>query len=214
MNKNSLGRIPSPYDARDFMLSDYIPLGAVQAVTSKAWVFNHAPLDQGETPHCVGFSMADWGICEPVIDPYGNPDGDRFYYLCKAVDGEPKAEDGSTVRSAAKVLQQLGKIKAYAFAANMTEIKYWLLNRGPVIMGTVWTNDMFTPDSSNHIHPTGAVAGGHAYLVNEWTAGGFLGIQNSWGTAWGRNGKAYISAKDFTKLFRHGGECLAAVELA
>jgi len=210
-----LGRVPSPYDPRDYNLSEFIPKGVMKLSLnlSRNWPFNAEPLYQGETPHCVGFSMANFGINTPVETPYSNETGHAFYYMCKILDGEPDAETGSNIRSAAKTLKTLGRINAYAFASNMTVIKYWLLNRGPMIAGTIWTLDMFTPDKDNIIHPTGEIAGGHAYLLNEWTRDGYIGIQNSWNGYWGIKGKAYIYYKDFEKILRQYGEVLASTEL-
>jgi len=112
-------------------------------------------------------------------DNYTNQDGHNFYYKCKIIDGEPNQENGSSVRSIAKVLKSAGRMNAYAFAASVAELKYWLLTqpRPPVIMGTTWTNNMFTPDADNIVHATGDVAGGHAYLINEVTENNLYGIR-------------------------------------
>jgi hypothetical protein len=216
-----LGRSPSTFDSKDFSLALFMPTGALlraSIITSMNWEFLAEPLSQGETPHCVGFSMANFGINLPIQTSYTNDDGHRFYYMCKKLDNDANpdgtpAETGSTVRSAAKVLKQLGKIDAYAFAPDMASIKWWILNKGPLIAGTIWTEDMFKPDADNLVHPTGAVAGGHAYLLNEWTLDNRIGIQNSWDDEWGKKGKAYITSAEFEKIFKYDGEALASVEL-
>lgn len=217
-----LGRVPSAFDSKDFSLGLFMPTGALlraSIITSMNWEFlAPEPLSQGDTPHCVGFSMANWGINLPIQDAYTNDDGHKFYYLCKKIDGDANpdgtpAETGSSVRTAAKVLKNLSKIDAYAFAPDMASIKWWMLNKGPLIAGTIWTEDMFTPDADNLVHPTGTVAGGHAYLLNEWTLDNRIGIQNSWGNQWGKNGKAYITAAEFEKIFKYNGEAMAAVEI-
>jgi hypothetical protein len=207
-----LGRIPSPLDIRDYKLTDYVPKDLGDLSGNKAWPFNGEPLDQGETGHCVGFGGADFGINDPIQDNYTNQDGHNFYYKCKIVDGEPNLENGSTVRSIAKVLQQVGRITNYAFATSIDEVTYWLLNQGPVIVGIPWTEGMFTPDENNIIHPTGKVVGGHCVVLDEKTSTGLYGIQNSWDNMWGINGKAYISIADFSLLFRSSGEVMTAVE--
>jgi len=213
-----LGRIPSPFDKRDYNLTSFIPdkllkKSMMPLKLSQSWNFPAEPLDQGEFPHCVGFSGANFGINSPVNTMYTNEDGHKFYYLCKEIDGEPLKENGSCIRSIAKVLKNVGRIDVYAFAYSMDMIKWWIINKGPMIAGTIWTLGMFEPDSANIIHPTGEILGGHAYLLNEWTENNYIGIQNSWGNYWGINGKAYISATDFEKLFAYDGEVMTTVEL-
>ena len=222
MSQNhGLGRNPSKFDIRDYRLSDYIPKTANLKPSNpvrKVWDFLSAPLDQGETGHCVGFSMASWGIASPINDDYTNKDGHDFYYKAKVVDGEPGNEDGSTVRTAAKVLLQAGKISSYAFVSSTSEIKWWILNKGPVIVGTAWFDEMFLPDVNGIVHPAGNLAGGHAYILTEFFPDYFgndcFGFQNSWG-GWGLNntGKFYMTVSEFDKLFIYDGEALAATEL-
>jgi len=55
--------------------------------------------------------------------------------------------------------------------------------------------------------------GAYAYLLDEVTSSGMIGIRNSWGASWGKVGRAYMTFADFDKLFKHGGEALAAVEV-
>lgn len=209
-----LGRNKSTLDMNDFNLVNFIPQ-TIQIIPpiEKCWEFPDTSLNQGSTGHCCGFSRASYGINLPVHVNYTDEDGHRFYYQCKEIDGDPGKENGSSIRSVAKSLKADHRIEAYAFAPDMATIKYWLLNRGPMIVGTVWLMNMFTPRLDNTLDVTGDIAGGHAYLINEWTKDNFIGIQNSWGPTWGINGKAYISAEDFERLFKFDGEALAAVEL-
>jgi hypothetical protein len=210
--QHGLGRNVSPKDERDYKLSAFIPKYFGDLSGSKKWDFLAEPLNQGETPHCVGFGGADFGINLPIQDNYTNQDGHDFYYKCKIIDGEPNEETGSIVRSIAKVLQNEGRIKNYAFASSVDEVTYWLLNNGPMIVGTDWTDGMFKPDDKNIIHPSGQIAGGHCYLLNETTEDGMFHIQNSWG-AWGINGGAYISRLSFAMLLNGNGEAMTSVEL-
>ena len=209
-----LGRLQSPFDRRDYNLANFIPLTMPTTIaTNVSWDFPADTLDQMETGHCGGFGGASFGINLPVHTPYTNEDGHRLYYLCKIVDGKPGSEEGTYIRSIAKVLQNEGRIEGYAFAPSLEVIKWWLFNRGPLIVGTIWTEEMFMPNKDNVITIGGKVVGGHAYLINEWTSNDYIGIQNSWGNRWGKKGKAYIAASDFEKLFTYGGEAMAAVEL-
>ena len=212
MPDRQFGRIPSPIDRRDWNLGNFIPYKFCIQQEAK-WDFPCVPLDQENTPHCVGYSMAHFGINLPTFTRYTKQDATDFYYKCKAVDGFPDAEDGTTIRSAGKVLQDVGAISHYAFAQNIDQIRWWLLNKGPLIVGTIWTEKMMIPDQDGILDITGFMLGGHAYLINEWRKDRYIGIKNSWGPGWGTNGKAYISVADFEKIFTYGGEALAAVEL-
>ena len=211
MSDLRLGRVKSPFDENDYNLRDFIPR-MISTVTESNWQYPAESLDQKDTPHCVGFSIANFGINLPTFTPYKNADGDKFYYKCKEYDGQPGMENGSCSRSAAKTMVFYKMISAYAFALEMQTLKYWVLNKGPVIVGTIWTNDMFIPDEGNVIHPTGDNAGGHEYILNGFKDG-FYKIHNSWGDAWGLGGEALISELDFEKLFAYDGEALTAVEL-
>ena len=213
--ERQFGRIKSNLDVRDYNLRNFIPRQILpQVIKEKKWEYPAEPLDQGTTTHCVGFSMANWGINLPVHTPYNTKDAHTMYYQCKVLDGEPNKENGSTIRSAAKVLRSLNRIDSFAFAPDLGTIKYWLLNRGPLIVGTVWTESMMLPSPiTNMLSINGDIVGGHAYVINEWRIDEYIGIQNSWGPDWGKNGKAYIAAADFEKLFKYDGEAMAAVEL-
>lgn len=178
------------------------------------WADTEPVLDQGQTPHCVGFGGAQWGNTLPVDDHFGNQEGEDLYYACKVIDGEPHAEDGSDVRSLAKALQQAGRLQTYAFAADVGQIIAWLQGEGPLIIGSNWTNDMFNPDANGVVSITGGNAGGHCYVADEYDPGtDMLGFLNSWSEGWGLKGRFYIPRPAFVTLWADGGEALAAVEL-
>lgn len=172
-------------------------------------------LDQGQTSHCVGDGWADWHNSDPVAGGYTQADADSIYYEAKAIDGEPGQEDGSQVRSGAKAMQNRGRLSAYAFASSLADVRAWLRTKGPVVFGTNWTTDMFTPDGNGYIAPTGQVEGGHCFLaladIPEEDAIMFL---NSWGTEWGLSGYFKMKTADVATLLGQEGEACAAVELA
>lgn len=190
------------------------PTPPVPAASSKRWLDRHQ-LDQGSSPHCVGMGWAQFLNCEPVEDNEANADGHAIYYECKVIDGEPGAEDGSSVHSGAKAIRNRGRIDGYAFATTLKEITDWILTKGPVVVGTDWTNDMFSVDASGLVHPTGAVAGGHCYLaVGYDDTSRTITFQNSWGSKWGARGFFAMHVDDWWRLFQSNGEAAAAVELA
>src|SRR5436190_17748269 len=124
-----------------------------------SWPDVRATLDQGQKPHCVGFGWAQWGNTDPIEDEFANADGDALYAECKIIDGEPGQQNGSNVRSGAKAMKNRGRVGTYAFANSIEEATAWVLAHGPVVMGTDWTNDMFTPDANHFVRPSGGVAG-------------------------------------------------------
>lgn len=208
------GRIESPTDLRDFNLQNFIPLTLEPSPEEKMWDYPASnTLDQKATTHCVGFAMANFGINLPTYTPYTNEDGHKFYYMCKVVDGNPGSEEGSTLRSATKVLRNVGAIEAYAFAYNIETVKWWLLNRGPIIIGTVWTEEMNYPNKDGIITIGGRSLGGHAFLLNGLRKDDYARIHNSWGDAWGKKGTAWISLENLEKLLENRGEAVTAVEL-
>jgi hypothetical protein len=210
-----LGRLPSPRDPRDYLMADAVR--ALEKVSLprpvKRWHSDRV-LNQGLTPHCVGFSFAGWGIACPVEDKWTDCMGHSIYRECKVIDGEPGAENGSTLRSGAKVMAHRGRIKTYFFAASVDEALDYLARFGPVVAGTVWTEDMFKPSLVGKIiRPTGPVKGGHAYLLIGVDSR-YVTIRNSWGTAWGKDGDARISIAHLKAIFKQDGELCAATEKA
>jgi hypothetical protein len=184
-------------------------------VADVVWTDADQVLDQGQTGHCVGFGWAGWGDTLPVDDRYTNPDGDAIYEEAKVIDGEPNQENGSTVRSGAKAIQNRGRLKTYAFAASIDEVRAWLDGHGPVVFGTDWDQPMFTPDANGFVHPDGNVAGGHCYVcVGDLVSEGALLFQNSWGASWGAAGRFRMTYADAAALLARQGEACAAVELA
>lgn len=179
------------------------------------WADADTVLDQGQTPHCVGFGWAGWGDTDPVNDKFTNADGDKLYYECKIIDGEPNAEDGSDVRSGAKAMQARKRLSAYAFTTSIETVKTFVNTKGPVVFGTNWTEDMFNPDANGVVKPTGAIAGGHCYIcVGDQASTSELIFQNSWGKSWGATGRFYMAYSDAQSLLSQQGEACAAVELA
>jgi len=171
-------------------------------------------LDQGQTGHCVGFGWTGWVDAMPVEGNLQNADGHAIYYECKVIDGEPLAENGSYVRSGALALRNRGRLAAFAFAKNTTEIDDWINTHGPVVVGTSWTNDMFNPDAKGYVKPTGGVAGGHCYLMLEKVDDEDAYVfQNSWGASWGQNGRFRMKRSDFGSLLQDSGEACCAAEL-
>lgn len=169
-------------------------------------------LNQGQTGHCVGFGWAGWGDTEPVVDEYADQDGHDIYYETKTIEGDPQGEDGAYPRDGAKAMKNRGRLDTYAAANTIADVVDWLRSKGPVVIGTDWTSDMFEPDSNGFIKPTGSYEGGHCYLlygIKDDT----LTFKNSWGADWGDNGSFHMKLSDFSMLMQSYGEAWASVEL-
>lgn len=189
------------------------PAPVPKRLVSRTWT-DTIQLDQGQTNHCVGFGWAGWGDAEPMLDQFQNGDADAIYYEAKVIDGEPQQENGSTVRSGAKAMQQRGRLTSYVFAESVADIKRWVLNHGPLVVGTDWTNSMFTPDADGYVAPLDQVVGGHCYLLLGYLASedAFV-FQNSWGAEWGLGGRFKMKVRAFARLLENNGEACAAAEL-
>jgi hypothetical protein len=176
------------------------------------WPNKQAPLDQGNTGHCVGFGWCQWGNTAPVEDEFANDDGHAVYYECKTIDGEPKSEDGSYVRSGAKAMKNRNKVEAYAFADDINVIVEWVKTKGPLTVGTDWMTGMFKPDDAGHVIGSGKVEGGHCYLLAGIAGDDFVFL-NSWGDSFGHHGYFSMAISEWANLYSTNGEACTAVEL-
>jgi len=178
---------------------------------------DYASLDQGHTGHCVGFGCSGLLASTPVpVAGVTNDSAHALYYKCKALDGEPGAEDGSTVRTGAKALQQAGRIGVYFFASSINEAAAYVDEHGPIVLGIDWFDGMFTPDASGIITPGDtAAAGGHCILWYGISVDSkYAVLRNSWGPSWGIKGDCKISIEDLNLIFSNNGEALAATEVS
>jgi len=119
----------------------------------------------------------------------------------------PPTDTGSDGLSVAKVLTAAGLISGYRHATSLAAV-VTALQTQPVIVGTEWRADMFDPDSSGRLRVTGAVEGGHEYVLDEVDiANQRLWMQNSWGDGWGDTGRAWFTFADFAALLKADGDC-------
>ena len=209
-----LGRLPAP-DPRDeaFRLSALLP--AVPTRTRR-YYWSDWFGDQGQTSACVGYAWAHWLVSGPVTQVTQNWDDYAYatYLDAQLVDEWPGEDyDGTSVRAGAKALQEAGFITEYRWAWTADVVVRAVLDVGPVVVGTVWTEGMFIP-VDGRIVPDGPTVGGHAYLIDGANAErGTVRIKNSWGRDWSINGRATMSIPHLSHLLDQDGEAALASEI-
>lgn len=182
--------------SRNYDVAARAPRGAPSPVR---WERVSPIFDQAQLGSCTGMAMAGWLGCAPHC---GDPNMFReneavwLYNGATRLDPftgtHPPTDTGSSGLAVCKAARNLGMISGWSTAFTTASLLA-ALKLGPVMIGTVWTEDMFTPDRDGEIRPTGAVAGGH-----EWLCRGFDGTHlnpcdSSWTAQWGVGGSFKLS---------------------
>ncbi len=138
-------------------------------------------------------------------------------------DGEwPPEDTGSTGLAVAKVLKDAGAISGYRHAFRAYDALTALMAT-PLIVGTNWWSEMYSPDEMGVARVAGQTVGGHEYLLDEYVApaesharfgrdgSAMVGFTNSWGSSWGLAGRFYLTVADFQRLLAAQGDATVFV---
>lgn len=187
------------------------------------WRTPKVPLDQGREGACVGFGWTHEALTTPVVVDFarlaaeGPEDPTEFalyvYRQAQKIDewaGE--SYDGTSVLAGAKIMKAMGLTLEYRWNFDIDDVALSVTNLGPVVLGIPWYDSMYYP-INGVVKVGGTVVGGHCILVVAYRKPGVIfageaafGLFNSWGPTWGKNGFAWISASDLSRLLRQDGE--------
>lgn len=182
---------------------------------------HHAPvLDQGQLGSCTGNATAQLINTDAFAHSrkhyLAEADAVQIYELATRLDGipgntYPPTDGGSSGLGAAKAGKNLGYFTGYKHAFGFDHFAA-ALQLQPVIVGTSWYEDMFTPDKSGFVYPHGNVAGGHEYLaLGIDYAKQTLTFLNSWGSGWADHGRFHMTFGTFRQLLADQGDVTAPV---
>lgn len=116
--------------------------------------------------------------------------GDVPHEYCSTNTEMPKAADkAEQVLSNAEACKfaEHYKVKSYARCSDEKAIKHAIMQYGPCLAAIQWYKD-YNIDDLDRIHFSGAVSGGHAFMIYGWNGLGWL-CQNSWGKWFGNDGR-------------------------
>lgn len=182
-------------------------------------------LDQGQLGSCTGNAGTGMLGCGPFSPSQGPAQGFDEAFAIQLYSDATKVDDvpaeypptdtGSSGLAIAKVLKARGLIDRYEHAFSVREALV-ALQRAPVLIGSLWLTGMFNPDSHGRVRLSGAVAGGHEYLLREYVPGrtfntGTLVCDNSWGLGWGDHGRFRLSVAQLSTLLSKQGDVTAPV---
>jgi C1A family cysteine protease len=180
--------------------------------------------DQGNTSQCVAYSWLKMFEAGPIKNAVQQSQAEGYYRIFQQNDEWPGENyEGTSNNAAARILQREGKIGDYFWADDVETAAKWIINKSPIIFGTIWTSSMFYTDPKHFImfSPADQIVGGHAYIalgVNlkircpDSSLGAFR-ICNSWGPTYGEQGKAWLPFSTARILLRENGEIACPTEI-
>jgi hypothetical protein len=133
---------------------------------------------------------------------------------------------GSDGRSMAKALAARGVIEEYVWGWTLEDVVDWLVDRGPVMLGSVWKDSMMNVSTEGiiRVDKTAPARGGHETCLRRVDKRrGLVLLLNSWGKhfnakGWSLKGfdcdpgEGILAFEDLHYLLREGGDGLSFIE--
>jgi hypothetical protein len=215
------GRIEAPDERdREYPMRAVVPK-RVELPEFKYWATGEL-LNQGVTSTCVAHAWAGWLMASPLRTRTG-PKPFEIYRECVLVDewsqndSEAGAVDGAlqfgtSVRAGAKVLEKRGHIAEYVWGFDLDTVRRHVLLRGPVVMGSDWYTGFMEPNAKGFVEASGAIEGGHAYLVNGYSKRlKAFRCLNSWGDWGSQHGRFWLPETVMAQLIQDGAEAASEI---
>jgi hypothetical protein len=190
-------------------------VGPINNIVNPAKIDNRqlcTPPDcQGDTPHCAGFSCANY-IESMLWKESGIPlqlESSQIYAKAKKIDGM-KHTNGTTPEAVLIAAMNLcgwsGRFQVKSYAKEekfktMEYVKFLIHKHSFLLCGFEIMESWYKCSNENYeITHSGNSLGGHCVLGCGYDQTGFY-IQNSWGKKWGSKGFAIIPWDIFQKEF-------------
>lgn len=228
MTERVLDRLPE-FDPRSRLFPVRALIGRVsltQRIRHKRVWTPTAVLDQGSDGACVGFGWSGELGATPVKRDVSNDSAFALYAKAQTLDPwKDMPHSGSTVLAGAKAAVEDGAISSYHWCFSVDDVIDAVVFKGPVVVGTDWYNSMFETDEKGvlPLDKSTGLAGGHCWHIYGYIPAGHssnplgdvdvFAWQQSWGTSWGKKGRAFIRVSDFAELLGDQGEACVATDV-
>lgn len=214
--------------SRAYALSEDLLPGTYTSAVHQVFI---PVLDQGQLGSCTGHAAEALVGTDPLYgaipgDVAARPTGDAgvdhaqavaLYSAATRLDSirgmYPPTDTGSTGVAVAKAAQKAGLIAGYQHAFSL-DAALKALSVMPLIVGVNWYEGFDSPDPSGFVSISGAVRGGHEFLLYGIDAAAQrVMARNSWGPSWGAAGCFSFGFDDLGRLLAEQGDATAFVPL-